>query len=1028
MYSIDKPKKLSYFIKRISALPIKDENAKNFASISRMMELIEEINKHNASYYDKDAPLVSDAEYDKLYTELSKLEKTKRIQFKNSPTLRVGGKILDGFKPYQHRSKLYSLDKAQSFDELANFFERIGKDTKSPSQEFVVEYKFDGLTLSLIYDKGELVLGATRGDGEVGENVTAQVKTIDSIPLKIKYKGRVEIQGEAIMRLSAFNRYNSSAAVPLKNPRNAAAGAIRNIDPKNTEKRKLSFFAYNVSYCELNINSQLEMLEFLTSNGFYVEKPLAVVHNISEAKIVLNDVERARKNLDFLIDGAVLKLNPVGPRAKIGYTEKFPKWSIAYKFKASELTTTLTAVVWKVSRTSRINPVAVFDPVNFDGVTIQNASLNNIADIKKKDLKLNSRILVRRANDVIPQIMGVCTHTEQSKEIEIPRVCPSCNANVTSESDFIYCTNPENCPETIIATLVHFASVSCMDINGFSEKTAGLIYRELNVRSIVDLYRIKVADLLKLDGFSNKGATKMVSAINESKKVALSKFIYALGIPGIGGKAAKDLAQKYKSTSGLLKAEYGELLSLDKFGEKSANNFIEYISNEKNRIAIEKLSCLGICANTDANETKIDFIKWLTHFGSESCMNIFALTEEMAKLLYERVDVRTIVDIYRLKETDFWKISEINSENLKRMLKSIEESKNTTLDRFIRSFKILGVGEMESKILSNHYGSIDNLFDTWFDELANCGEFNNETVNSIMQFVSNENNRLCIKRLLALGVCRNVSGNEKDGSLSFECLERFGSRLGMNIKGFNKKTIELILKSNIKSFDELYTLSIEDLKKIDGITETSAKALVDAIKESKNASLAQFIYALGIFGIKEKESNILAQRYGTLDNFVNAWFDELIKLEIFNEDEIVNLMKYISTPSNRLTIKNLQTLGICNTEITTTLKDFVWQIMPDSKLTAIGIFDSIEVGGKKVEFAAISEIDMENIDIRVGDLVTVKCFGDSYKITSSQRQTEDATKIMAPRVCPYCGAPLKTVNQDMYCTNSENCKSKSFSG
>lgn len=562
--------------------------------MERMRELVDLLNKYAYEYYVLDDPTVSDVEYDRLYDELVALEKELVFRLPDSPTLRVGGKPLKSFKPYTHKARLYSLDKAKSIEEVEGFFNRVKKEL-GYLPEMTLEHKFDGLTISLTYDNGMLVRGATRGDGEIGEDVTEQIKTIRTIPLTIKYKGLIEIQGEGIMRFSAFDEYNKTAEVPLKNPRNAVAGAIRNLDPKETAKRKLDFFAYNIGYREgIDFATQADMRKFIIDNGFLVGEQFEIINDIATLEKSLAHIEETRDDLDFLIDGAVIKVNDVAVRAELGYTEKFPKWALAYKFKAIETTTILRDVIWQVSRTSKLNPLAVLDPVDLMGVTVKRATLNNYSDIQRKGIKIGSRVLIRRSNDVIPEIMGVYEHTSESAEISPPEVCPACGAPVKAEGAFYYCTNKETCAPRIISVLDHYADKACMDIDGFSEKTAEQLYNYLHVDSPDKLYKLTLDDLKSLDGFKDKKANNLLDSIQKSKKTELSRFVFALGIPAIGKKASKELTAKFGSLEALRTATKEQIIEIDDFGDVMAENVVNYFSNPQNSALIDRLLECGI--------------------------------------------------------------------------------------------------------------------------------------------------------------------------------------------------------------------------------------------------------------------------------------------------------------------------------------------------------------------------------------------------------------------------------------------------
>ncbi|MBO4538852.1 MAG: NAD-dependent DNA ligase LigA, partial [Clostridia bacterium] len=454
---------------------------------------------------------------------------------------------------------------------------------------------FDGLTISITYRNGVLVTAATRGDGVVGEDVTAQVKTIKSVPLTIPYKGEIEIQGEGLMRLSSLKEYNEKAAVPLKNARNGVAGAIRNLDPKVTAARKLDFVAYNVGYFEGKLfTSQKEVNAFLKENGFLTDEIFFLTDSFDDVWKKLAEIEEGRPTYDFLIDGAVLKINDFALREEVGFTEKFPRWALAYKFEAEETTTTVKDIVWQVSRTGRLNPLAVLEPVDLMGVTVQRATLNNFGDILKKGVKIGSRVFIRRSNDVIPEIMGVAEYPNGCKDATRPVCCPACGAPVKEDGVFYYCTNSAHCAPAIVAALDHFASKPCMNIEGFSEKTAELLYNECHVKYPYQLYNLTMEDLLNLDGFKEKKASNLLREIEKSKNVTLDRFLFSLGIPTIGKKAAKQLADRFETLLNVANATVFNIMEIEDFGQIMAENVTNYFMDESNADLVKKLLDAGI--------------------------------------------------------------------------------------------------------------------------------------------------------------------------------------------------------------------------------------------------------------------------------------------------------------------------------------------------------------------------------------------------------------------------------------------------
>lgn len=558
----------------------------------RMRELVENLNRYAELYYEQDAPVVSDAEYDKLYDALVKLEYEEGFSLKNSPTHRVGGAPQKKFEQKKHLLRLYSLDKCRTKEEFEEWCARVIKITgKLP--RLTCEYKFDGLTLNLLYENGELVSAATRGDGVTGEVVLNQVRTIQKLPKSIIYKGKIEIQGEGILRLSQFERYNATAGTPLKNARNGAAGAIRNLDPSVTAERGLSFFAYNIGYSDMAFKSQSEMRNFLNEQGFETAGAFNIADNVSEVEDFFDKTEKYRDKLDYLIDGAVVKVDDLNLREEIGYTDKFPKWAIAYKFKADEMTTKLLDVVWQVSRSAKLNPLAILEPVDIGGVTVSRATLNNYGDIRRKKIKIGDRVFIRRSNDVIPEITGVAEESPDAKIIEKPVKCPACGAPVKEIGAFLYCDS-EHCALQIIASLDHFASKDAMDIDGFSEKTAEQFYNELRIDDAIKLMSLKKSDLDGLYGFADKKADNLISAIEKAKRTTPERFLFALGIDGIGKKTAKDLIKRFRTLQNLQNAKPEELNSVDGIGDVLAKNIYDFFADKNNAEFVRRLLDTGI--------------------------------------------------------------------------------------------------------------------------------------------------------------------------------------------------------------------------------------------------------------------------------------------------------------------------------------------------------------------------------------------------------------------------------------------------
>lgn len=560
--------------------------------IKRMEELVDELNVHVKNYYVLDNPTISDSEYDKLYDELVALEKETGTILPASPTQRVGGETLEGFNKFVHEVPLYSLDKSQTYEGIISWVDEIKKEF--PSSTFSVEYKFDGLSIVVEYNNGLFVRAGTRGNGRVGEDVSEQAKTIKSIPLKIPFKGKLIVQGEGMITLSNLEKYNKIASEPLKNARNAVAGAIRNLNPKETAKRNLDLFAYSINYIEgKKFNTQEEENEFLVKNGFKTSNFLRICKSADEIINEIKKVGEIKSSLDILMDGIVIKLNEIAPREEIGYTSKFPKWAIAYKYEPEEISTILNAVIWQVGRTGKLTPIAQVEPTVLGGAKVSRATLNNMGDIKRKNVKIGSRVFVRRSNEVIPEILGLAQELPNSKEIIPPTTCPCCGGELSEIGANLFCTNVD-CQEQIIDSITHFCSKEAMNIDGLSEKTIKLLYEKLGLRKISDIYELKYEDLLNLEKFKETKANKLIKSIENSKNVTISSFIYALGIKNVGLKTAKDLVKNFKSFEKIKFASFDELMNVRDIGDIVAESIVGYFKNEKNLREIENLFSKGI--------------------------------------------------------------------------------------------------------------------------------------------------------------------------------------------------------------------------------------------------------------------------------------------------------------------------------------------------------------------------------------------------------------------------------------------------
>lgn len=579
---------------------------------SRIDFLTEELNRNNRLYYVEDHPQISDFEYDKMMEELIRLEKElPLLKRPDSPSDRVGGTSLKQFGPVIHRIPVISLDNTYDSHELLEFDRRTkngilsARQTDpnlSPVVEYVVEPKIDGLSVVLQYEDGILVRGATRGDGQIGEDITSNIKTVRSIPLVIEDKVEIDVRGEVYIPKGAFVKLNEKQEIEggqiFANPRNAAAGSLRQLDPKVTASRPLSIFVFNVQYQALNrLSTHIETLEYLKEQGFQIA-PYTLCTSIEQVLDQCKRWEEQRHELEYDIDGLVVKVNDLSQRDALGLKEKSPRWATAYKFKAEEQETSVKDIIVQVGRTGVITPKAVFEPVRVAGSLVSYATLHNEDFIIEKDLRILDRVIIHKAGDVIPEVIRVVkeARTGEEKAFSMPDRCPSCDSPlVRLEGEAaLRCINHKNCPAQSIRGWIHFASRGAMDIEGLGDSLIEKLADAGLITSIADIYHLTPSSLSQLDGLGEKSANNLIQAIEESKKRDLSNLIFGLGIPLIGSKAAKQLAMSFGSMEALREASREELIGLDEVGDKMADSVITYFADPENQAVIEALGQAGL--------------------------------------------------------------------------------------------------------------------------------------------------------------------------------------------------------------------------------------------------------------------------------------------------------------------------------------------------------------------------------------------------------------------------------------------------
>ena len=564
----------------------------------RMLELVKLLNQYAHEYYTTDNPSVSDSEYDKLYHELLDLEKQyPEFVQPDSPTHRVGGKVLEGFEKYQHQYPLYSLQDAFSREELDAFDTRIRKDF--PDVSYLCELKIDGLSISLMYEKGILVAGATRGDGSVGENITENLKRVKDIPLKLPSEVDMTVRGECYMPRSSFDAVNQlrqeNGEPEFANPRNAAAGTLRQLDTAIVAKRNLATFLYQEA-SPTSATSQEAVLNQLSKNGFSVNERHILAHSMDEVWQFIGQISQERDQLPYDIDGVVIKVNDLAVQEELGFTVKAPKWAIAYKFPAEEKEAQLLSVDWTVGRTGVVTPTANLTPVQLAGTTVSRATLHNVDYIAEKDIRKGDTVIVYKAGDIIPAVLQVVESKRQSEEkLEIPKNCPSCNSELIHFEDEVAlrCINPR-CPAQIKEGLIHFASRDAMNITGLGPAVVEKLFDQQLVNDVAGIYRLTVEDLLQLENFKEKSANKLYTAIQASKENSAEKLLFGLGIRHVGSKASQILLEHFHDLEQLAKAKREEIAALDSLGMVIAESLSSYFAQEGTHILLSELKEAGL--------------------------------------------------------------------------------------------------------------------------------------------------------------------------------------------------------------------------------------------------------------------------------------------------------------------------------------------------------------------------------------------------------------------------------------------------
>jgi DNA ligase (NAD+) len=604
---------------------VREDLNKNEAK-KQIKKLHDEINHHNYKYYVENNPVISDYEYDMLLKKLEVLEaEFPELITSDSPTQRIGGEPLKGFKTVEHKIAMLSLDNTYSYDELREFDERVKKNVADV--EYICEPKIDGVSIALIYENGVLVRGATRGDGIQGDDVTANLRTIHSIPLRLQGPElqNAEVRGEVYFPITTFKKFKKQQEKKgeqvFANPRNAAAGSLRQLDPRIVAARPLDTFIYYISHSDKDFQTHEKALEILRTTGFRVNLLIKKVKNIEEAIKFCAELETKRESLDYEIDGVVLKVNSFSQQTELGSTIKHPRWAIAFKFTAKQATTRLNDIVIQVGRTGTLTPVAILDPVQVGGVMVSRATLHNFDELKRKDIRIGDMVLVERSGDVIPQVVKSIIEKRKGEEKvrAIPKKCPVCGSDVirTLEEVAVRCPNKQ-CPARLKWRIEYFASRDAMDIDHLGGQTIDKLIEKGLVDTIADLYRLTKEDLLTLEGFKDKSVENLLESIEKSKHQGLARLIYGLGIRHVGKFAAQLLASQYHSLDELAKKTAEELTQIHGLGEKTAEAIATFFATEENIELINKLKDIGIRTKETKKEGKLQGKKFVFTGGLQS--------------------------------------------------------------------------------------------------------------------------------------------------------------------------------------------------------------------------------------------------------------------------------------------------------------------------------------------------------------------------------------------------------------------------
>ena len=904
----------------------------------KIKNLTKEINHHNNLYYNKDNPEISDFEYDMLFNELKKLEeKYPQFKFENSPTQKIGGKALSTFEKVQHKVYMGSLQNAYSFEELLKFEERVKQ--KINNIEYIIEPKVDGLSVSLEYENGKFKRGSTRGDGFEGEDVTENLKTINTIPKTLnKSIPFLEVRAEIYMPIKKFKELileqEKSGETPFKNPRNAAAGSLRQKNAFITSTRGLKAICFNIQQIEgLKISTHSDAIALLTNLGFYTIPESIIFKNMKDCKTKIEEIKNNEKYYDFEIDGAVVKINSIDDRKILGETSKNPRWAIAFKYPPEEVKTTIKDIIIQVGRTGVLTPIAVFNPVNVAKTTINKASLHNQDYIDKKDIRIGDIVTIRKAGEIIPEVVRSIKHKKESTTFKIPNTCPACKSEVVRVKSFIRCVNP-SCPATKLQNIIHFVSKGAMNIKDLGEETIKTLVEKGTIKDIADLYTLKEEDILNLDGENEKEIFEIFI-----KEKIMNEFLdfYILDSVKSLGKEIIEFLIKEKIIKNI--SDLYLLKNIKKYIKDLGKETVEILVKEK---TIKNISDFYILKNLEIiKEKTIKFLvkkKAIKNISDLYLLkNIKDLKEEDIKNLIEKKIIKNISDIYNLKEEDILKLDNFSAKNIisdiNKYKKNPATSKEIVNNRYIE--KEIVELLIKENIITNYSDfyileNIESLGKEIIEFLVKEKIVKNISDLYMLSYIKESLNKESIEILVKEKIVKNISdfyilkntkvleNEEAIENLIKEKIIKDISDIYIlkninSITKFKEEDIKnLVEEKIIKDVSDLYKLKDKEILRTKGFIfkKKSAKNIINSINNSKKNPCWRLLFGLGIREVGQKTAKIICEKYKSVFEIMEKKVEDLMEIEDIGETIALNITKYFSFKETKNLIERLKKYGV----------------------------------------------------------------------------------------------------------------------